>query len=509
MYEYQSIIYRLQHGQTIRAIQRDGMAGRDKIKEIQMFAEQQGWLVKGCPLPTEEELKRIFSKTASRHISTVSVAEPFKSLIETWINQGVQSSTIHSHLCANHGFKGSYDSIRRLVKRLKGTTGAISLTVPLHFQPGEASQIDFGKGPRLFDERTNKEEETWFFIMTLCWSRHQYVEFVTHQDVETWLNCHQNAFQWFGGVTKKMIIDNAKCAITKSNYYEPYVQKSYEAFAINYGFIISACPPYDPQKKGTVESGVKYVKKNFLPLRTFTSLQDANRQVQEWILSVAGNRDHGSTFEKPLTRFNEIEKFLLIPLPATPPEISTWHKVTLHRNCHVLFHKAFYSAPHNLYGKDLWLKQTPTTVTIYNDFTLMAQHPRQFQEGVYSTLLEHLPHSAQSYFKATPQWCLEQSKLLGTSVEQVVQHFLNDKTRDLLRAAQGVIRLGQTYGAKRLEKACQRLLHFNVVSIATLKSILVNGLDYEALSEEQAFDTLGSVYQGKGVFQRMNTKQVH
>ena len=231
--------------------------------------------------------------------------------------------------------------------------------------------------------------------------------------------------------------------------------------------------------------------------------------MQEWILSVAGNRDHGSTFEKPLIRFNEIEKFLLIPLPATPPEIATWHKVTLHRNCHVLFHKAFYSAPHNLDGKDLWLKQTPTTVTIYNDFTPMAQHPRQFQEGVYSTLLEHLPHSAQSYFKATPQWCLEQSKLLGTSVEQVVQHFLNDKTRDLLRAAQGVIRLGQTYGEKRLEKACQRLLHFNVVSIATLKSILVNGLDYEALSEEQAFDTLESVYQGKGVFQRMNTKQVH
>lgn len=141
--------------------------------------------------------------------------------------------------------------------------------------------MDFGKGPCLFDERTNRMEETWFFVMTLCWSRHQYVELVIHQDVETWLNCHQNAFNWFGGVISKIIIDNAKCAIIKANYHEPHIQRSYEAFAQTYGFIISACPPYDPQKKGRVEAGVKFVKKNFLPLRTFTSVQDANRQLKE------------------------------------------------------------------------------------------------------------------------------------------------------------------------------------------------------------------------------------
>jgi transposase len=509
MYEYKSIIYRLQQGQTVRSIQRDKLAGRDKIKEIQTFANQQGWLVKDCPLPDEAELKRLFSKTSqSRQNGTQSAAEPFKEKIELWVSQGVQASTIHAHLSANHQFTGSYDSIRRYVQRLKGTTAATPLTIPLHFQPGEAAQVDFGKGPRLFDERTNQEEDTWFFLMTLCWSRHQYVEFVTHQDVETWLSCHQNAFQWFGGVVKKMIIDNAKCAITKANYYEPYVQRSYEAFAQDYGFIISACPPYDPQKKGTVESGVKYVKKNFLPLRTFTSIQDANRQVKEWVLSVAGNRDHGSTAEKPLTRFTQIEKFLLKPLPATPPEIATWHKVMLYRNCHVMYNKSFYSAPHTLYGKELWLKQTPATVTVYYNHAPVAQHPRLFQAGTYSTLNEHLPHPAQAYIKATPEWCLEQSKRIGPSVEQIVQHFLNDQTRDLLRAAQGVIRLSQTYGETRLDKACQRMLHFNVISYAALKSILSNGLDYEMLSEEQAFDALGSAYQGKGVFQRVHTKEI-
>jgi transposase len=225
--------------------------------------------------------------------------------------------------------------------------------VPLHFKPGEAAQVDFGKGPNLLDERTGCIEATWFFVMTLCWSRHQYVELVTHQDVETWLNCHQNAFNWFGGVIYKIIIDNPKCAIIKANYHEPQLQRSYEAFAEAYGFIISACPPREPQKKGRVESGVKYVKKNFLPLRSFVSLQDANRQVKEWILSTAGNRVHGSTFEKPLTRFREIEKFLLKQLPATEPELTTWHKGVVYRNCHVPHQKCFYSVPYTLYKQEV------------------------------------------------------------------------------------------------------------------------------------------------------------
>jgi hypothetical protein len=258
-----------------------------------------------------------------------------------------------------------------------------------------------------------------------------------------------------------------------------------------------------------VESGVKYVKKNFLPLRSFVSLQDANRQVKEWILSTAGNRVHGSTYEKPLTRFTEIEKFLLKPLPVTPPDIAIWRSVSLYRNCHVHFHKCFYSAPHTLYGQELWLKQTATTITLYHNHVAVAQHPRLFKEGTYSTLLEHLPSKAQSYIKATPEWCLEQSKTLGSSVEIIVQKFLNDTTRDLLRAAQGVIRLGHTYGASRLERACQRMIHFNTFSYETLKSILANGLDYESLDVEQAFDSLGSAYQGKGIFQRIASKHIH
>jgi transposase len=107
--------------------------------------------------------------------------------------------------------------------------------------------------------------------------------------------CHRRAFEFFSGVPARIIIDNPKCAITKACYHDSEVQRSYATFAEDYGFLISPCPPRDPQKKGRVESGVKYIKNNFMSLRDFRSLQDANAQLMDWIIGTAGNRIHGTT----------------------------------------------------------------------------------------------------------------------------------------------------------------------------------------------------------------------
>ena len=89
-------------------------------------------------------------------------------------------------------------------------------TMRLTFAPGEAAQVDFGAGPDLADPVTAEIRKSWFFVMALCWLRHQYAEIVWDQKVMTWLACHRHAFQWFGGIPDRVIIDNAKCAITKA-----------------------------------------------------------------------------------------------------------------------------------------------------------------------------------------------------------------------------------------------------------------------------------------------------
>ncbi len=141
----------------------------------------------------------------------------------------------------------------------------------------------------------------------------------------------------FGGVPRRVTIDNAKCAITWACRHDPTVQRSYAEVAEGYGFKIDACPPREPKKKGRVEAGVKYVKRNFMPLRDFRGLADGNRQLETWVLETAGNRIHGTTRERPLARFAETERHLLQSLPSVAPEPAVWARVKLASNCHVQF----------------------------------------------------------------------------------------------------------------------------------------------------------------------------
>ena len=135
-----------------------------------------------------------------------------------------------------------------------------------------------------------------------------YAEFIWDQCVATWLACHRRAFEWFGGVPARTVIDNPKCAMTKACYHDPDVQRAYADCAEGYAFLIAPCPVRDPQKKGRVESNVKYVKNAFVPLREFRGLSDANDQLKKWLMEVAGNRIHGTTCVQPLKRFAEVER---------------------------------------------------------------------------------------------------------------------------------------------------------------------------------------------------------
>lgn len=303
-----------------------------------------------------------------------------------------------------------------------------------------------------------------------------------------------------------MIIDNPKCAITTACYYDPAVQRSYEAFAEEYGFIISACPPRDPKKKGRIEAGVKFIKRNFLPLRNFTTLQDANQQLQQWVLGIAGNRTHGSTFEQPLQQFIEIECKQLKPLPVTPPEIAVWHKVIPYKNCHVRYIKCYYSAPYTLYNKELWLKATLTTITIYYQYEIIAQHARLFKAGSYSTQNNHLPPKAKAFLEHDAHWCREQSKTIGVATAFVVDTLLSNSTKDLIRAAQGIIYLKSNYGSSRLELASRRAIYFNSISYRSIKTILTNGLDDYDIADTS--EKPSAVYQGQGSFQRQAIKKL-
>ena len=502
MHQYRNIIVRMRLGESDRALAKAGLIGRKKAKQIRGIAGKQGWLDISQPLPEDALLAEVLGRP-SRPTPSTSLVLPYQAEVSDWWEQGIDGTTIHQALVRKYGFEGSYSSVRRYLAALEAAHPQV--TTVLEFAPGEAAQVDFGAGPKLTDVYTGEIFATWFFVMTLAWSRHQYLELVRDQKVATWLGCHRRAFEWFTGVPEKLIIDNPKCAITRACYHDPEVQRAYAECAEGYGFLISPCPPRDPKKKGRVESGVKYAKRNFLPLRAFRDLADANRQAREWVLGMAGNRTHGTTFEKPLTRFAETERHLLKPLPDRPPELATWASVTVHGDCHVQFEKCRYSVPYRLVGRALWLRASETTVRLYREVALVALHPRLHKPGSRHTVDDHMPPEAIAYKMRDPQWCLKQAEAVGPACKGLIEALFAHRVLDNLRAAQGVVRLGKTYGSRRLETACARALAFDSPRYRTVKTILNNGLDQQPVQEE-LFDSLAEAYTGQGRFSRDTRK---
>ena len=254
MYEIRQIIQRLRLGESNRAVARSQGVGRDTVAQLRDLAASQNWLDATGPMPDDATIAlhyRTTGKGASegpiKNPSHVSTVEPFREDVLAWHRQGIQVSSIRQALARQHGYDGSVHALYRFIRR--EAPDAPVATVMLDFAVGEQAQVDFGSGPLITDRHSDEVFKTWFFVMTLAWSRHQYAELVRNQSVETWLACHRHAFEWFNGVPRKVRIDNPKCAITRACYYEPTVQRAYGELALGYAFVIDPCPVADPAKK--------------------------------------------------------------------------------------------------------------------------------------------------------------------------------------------------------------------------------------------------------------------
>lgn len=169
-------------------------------------------------------------------------------------------------------------------------------------------------------------------------------------------------------------------------------------------------------------------------------------------------------------------------LPVVAPDLGQWHRVTLHRDCHVQFDRGYYSAPYTLVNKPLWLRATDTVVVLYEDYRHICTHLRARRPGQRMTQRDHLPPQAQAFFERDKHWCLKQAAQVGPQCTELIARLLGDRVSERLRAAQGVLSLGSRYGAARLEAACERALCHNSPYLRTVKTILSTGADLQPVA---------------------------
>jgi len=478
--DLRDLVRRLRTTTNDSAIQRDTRLNRRTIRRYRVWAEQQGFL--DGPLPPIEELAHRAEQTLQLPAppQTVSTVEPYRALALELHTAGVEGAAIYQRL-RERGFTGSLSAVYRFLHRLQPAQP--DATVRVETAPGQEAQVDFGYAGRMVDPLSGQQRKAWAFVMVLAWSRFMYVEFVWDQTVETWLQLHRHAFAFFGGVPRRVVLDNLKAGVTKACVDDPQIQYAYRECAEHYGFLTAPCRPRTPEHKGKVEQGgVHYVKRNFLGGRIPTTLTQANQDVLQWCRTTAGERIHGTTKQPPLARFTETERAVLLPLPATPYDLAVWKVATLQRDCYVVFNNAFYSAPFRLIGQRLHVRGGSQEVHLFTqDWQRVATHPRARQPGERLTHPDHLPPEKLPGLQLGTDSCLERAGEIGPAARQVVETLLADPVVDRLRTAGRILGLAERVGPARLEAACTRALHYDEVSHRAIKAILAQGLEQSAL----------------------------
>jgi len=295
--DIRELVLYMRKNDSDRAVQRLTGMHRQTVKRYRVWATEHGLLGEER-LPSLVELRRLVDETLTepRPPQNVSSVEPYREMVSQLRKEGVEMAAIW-HRLYERGYRGSYSAVRRFVHGLEPGPKP-EIMVRVERKPGEEAQVDFGYAGMMLDPETGELRRAWAFVMTLAWSRHQYVEFVFNQRIETWLLVHRHAFEWLGGVPERIVPDNLKAAVVKACFDDPVIQQAYRECAEHYGFMIAPCREGTPQHKGKVEQGgVHYVKRNFLGGRKPTLIAQANQEVRTWCNQTAGLRMHGTTKE--------------------------------------------------------------------------------------------------------------------------------------------------------------------------------------------------------------------
>lgn len=476
----------LRLGSSDRTIADLLQVNRRTVARYRRWANQQGLLT--GELPTAGALQQLVRATLPTPLppQQTSSLEPYREEIIAYRARGLELAAIRARLEEVHQHPVSYSAVWRLVQRLEPRTPTTYVRV--EGKPGDEAQVDFGSAGLQIDPTTGQLRKSWVFVMVLAWSRHLYAEIVFDQRLETWLLCHRHAFEYFGGVPARVVLDNLKSAIVCAAVHEPTAQRAYRECAEHYGFLIDPNPPRAPHLKGKVEQGgVHYVKRNFLAGREPEPVDALNGKLRHWCMQVAGQRRHGTTQQVPLERFRQVEQGALLPLPRSPYDLAVWAKLRLHRDCHVTFDRCYYSAPYRLVGQDLWVRGGTRTVEIYTTaHELVATHDRAPTPGTRQTNLAHLPPEKVPGLVLNRADCQAQAEAIGPATAAIVQRLLAHRPEDRLKVAGRLLRLAGQYSPERLELACARACYFGAGDYVGVKRILQAGLEQQPLAASPA-----------------------
>ena len=416
-----------------------------------------------------------------------NACEPFRDLIIPKLDAGLTGVRIWQDLRDDHGFQASYSSVRRFLQGLRKAN-------PLPFRrietpAGQEAQVDFGTGAWI-QTADGKRRRPWVFRIVLSHSRKAYSQVVYRQTTDAFIECLENAFHYFGGAVKQLVIDNLKAAVPKADWYDPLIHPKLQSFARHYGTAVLPTRPYTPRHKGKVESGVKYVKSNALRGRTFSSLAEQNEFLLDWEGRVADTRIHGTTKKQASQLFEEVERSALLPLPRDRFPNFQEDRRTVHRDGHIVIEDAFYSAPPEYVGRRIWVRWDSHLVRLFNErFEELKLHAR-VQPGQFQTANEHIPWQKVSAIERNADWLLRKTSHIGPHAKKWSEAMTSVRGVAAVRVLLGLKTLADKHSDAAVEQACKTALSYGAYRLQTLRQLLKQQARGREAPTQKQFDFL-------------------
>ncbi len=480
MIEVKEVLRRWSAGHSDRKIGREGGVDRKTVSRYTAAAKDLG-LARGDDL-SDADVDSVAQRVQARPVAAPSAewceVAKHRERIECWLagnreTRPLRLSKIHTLLVRDYELCASYDTLWRfahdeLAWREKPST--VRVDDP---PPAQEAQVDFGEMGFIDDPETGRRRKLWVLVVTLAFSRYQFVWPTFQQTTEAVCEGLDRAWIFFGGIAKTLVPDNTKAMIKDPDAISPTLVAAFLDYVQARGIFVDPARVRSPKDKPRVENQVAFVRESWFDGEKFTDVEHARSSAEVWCRDVAGTRVHGTTRKVPRELYDSMERSQMSPPPDSIYDVPIYaEKAKVHPDHHIEVARALYSVPHLYLRKHVRARVDSKLVKIYFGTKLIKTHERK-PPGGRSTDPADYPTGKEIYATRDVDSLLAAAKLRGEHIGRYAARLLDGPLPwTKMRQVYALVSLCDKYSDGRVEAICQSALAFDVISVKRVSEML-------------------------------------
>ncbi len=480
MIEVKELLRRWSAGQGDRKIGREAGVDRKTVARYTAAAKDLGF-ERGREL-SDADVHDVAQRVQARPVSAPSeerrdVAK-HRERIEQWLSgdketRPLRLSKIHTLLVRDHELSASYDTLWRFAHDELGWREKPSTVRVDDPPPAQEAQVDFGEMGFIVDPETGRRRKLWVLVVTLAFSRYQFVWPTFRQTTEAVCEGLDRAWMFFGGIAKTMVPDNTKAMIKDADAVSPTLVAAFLDYVQARGIFVDPARVRAPKDKPRVENQVSFVRESWFDGEKFTDLEHARASAEVWCRDVAGTRIHGTTRKVPRDVYESAERPEMSPPPDAIYDVPFYaEKAKVHPDHHIEVARALYSVPHLYLRKHVRARVDRKVVKIYFGTQLIKTHERQ-PPGGRSTDPADYPTGKAIYATRDVASLRAKARVRGEHVGIYAERLLAGPLPwTKMRQVYALVSLCDKYGDGRVEAICQSAIAFDVISVKRVAAML-------------------------------------